>query len=544
EIDITLDNCIYGGTKLLYVSPERLLTDIFLERSRKMKINLLAVDEAHCISEWGHDFRPAYLQIKEFKEHIKPTKNIALTASATDGVKKDIISHLDYTHPEVFIKSFKRVNLSYSCFQLGDKERKLEEILHNVPGSSIVYVRNRRKTKDVSDWLNKIRIPSDFYHAGLTFDERSAKQDRWIQNRTRVIVATNAFGMGIDKPDVRTVIHLDLTNSLEAYYQEAGRAGRDGKKSFAVVLYDQKDILSLEENLEENFPQFHFLRHVYQSLINHLQLLPSSSLGLSQDFDLALFVKKYGLDSKKTYAALKILEKEGILQFNESFHSPSQLFIPMDNKRLYEFQVANANFDTFIKTVLRMYGGELFSHFMPIQESQLAQRLSINANEAVIILQKLNKLGVFNYSQKKENEQITMLYTGSVAALPISEKNILQKKERELARTQSVIKYVSQAVSCRSVAICSYFGEVTAMECGVCDICLDKKRKANQLELADSCRKTILQLFEQNEIIGIHQLPLLASTFRKELILEIVRELLDQNVLKYSSLEELTLVQK
>ena len=541
EIDIVLDNCIYGGVKFLYVSPERLLTEIFLERAKRMNINLLAIDETHCISEWGYDFRPAYLQIKDFREQIKPQRNIALTASAIDEVKKDIVSHLDYSNPKLFVKSFRRENLSYSCLNENDKEKKLFEILNNVKGSSVVYVRNRRRTKDLADLLRKEGIQADFYHAGLSHIERSRKQDQWIQGKIRVIVSTNAFGMGIDKPDVRTVIHMDLTNSLEAYYQEAGRGGRDGKKAYAVILYDQKDIEKLKENLDNSFPGFHLIRHVYQSIVNHLHIIPSEGVGFAIDFDLNQFVKKYELDSTKVYAALKILEKEGILQFNEAFFSPSKLFIPLDNKRLYEFQVANANFDIFIKTILRMYGGELFSHFITINESQIAEKLDITLEDVLFRLKKLNGLNVFEYAPQKESPQITLMYSGPVQQLPISEKNIRSKHEREIIRTNSVIDYVENLTICRSVNLCMYFGEMDAEECGICDICLEKKRKTESILKSIECKNAVIELFKMKDQIDVNELPSLLKAYNKELVMNTIRELLDEEKLTYSSATNLVL---
>ena len=310
QIDIALDNCIYGDIKFLYVSPERLQTKLFIERAKQMKINLLAIDEAHCISQWGYDFRPPYMKIAEFRALLPKVPMIALTATATEEVRADILNRLEMVNPQTFQQSFARANLSYSAFKEDDKERRLMKILQNVQGSGVVYVRNRRRTQEISDLLNKYNIQSTFYHAGLNAQERTKRQENWIKNRVRVIVATNAFGMGIDKPDVRTVVHLDLPDTLEAYYQEAGRAGRDGEKAYTVALYNQSDTENLEKNVLTSYPPLELVRRVYQSLGNLFQLAVGTGEFNSFDFDLLEFQNRFNLPPTDTYFALKILENQ------------------------------------------------------------------------------------------------------------------------------------------------------------------------------------------------------------------------------------------
>ena len=323
EIDFCLDNCIYGNYKFLYVSPERLRTDLFLARSERMNISLLAVDEAHCISQWGYDFRPAYLEIAQFRATIPDINIVALTATATPPVQQDIQDRLSFKEGRVYQQSFARPNLSYSALYEEDKEKRLLKILSNVPGTAVVYARSRKRTEFIARQLRSRNIQADHYHAGLDTDSRAARQDAWVQNKTRVIVATNAFGMGIDKPDVRVVVHLDLPDSLEAYYQEAGRAGRDGKKAYAVILYNQNDTDRLIEGVERSFPPLAVLRSVYQNVANYLRIAVGSSMLASYDFDLDDFAQTYRMKSSEVYYAIKRLGETGFLQLNESFYSPS-----------------------------------------------------------------------------------------------------------------------------------------------------------------------------------------------------------------------------
>src|SRR5690606_17304250 len=341
-IDLLLDNAIYGDTKFLYVSPERLQTELFIARFKQMKVGLIAVDEAHCISQWGYDFRPPYLQIATLRDLVPDVPVIALTASATAQVQTDIAEKLRFAEGYAFFrKSFARDNLSFVVRKTDNKGEKLLDILRKVPGSAIVYVRSRKATVELAGWLQRHQCPSSFYHAGLTFEERTRRQDDWIQNRTRVMVATNAFGMGIDKPDVRLVVHLDLPENLESYYQEAGRGGRDGKRAYAVVLYQKADTTNLVTRVEQSHPSYDFLKRVYQAIANHFQLALGSGAGESFDFDVHAFSERFQFAPVQVYNALKRLEEEGLVQFNESYYSPSQLHIMTDHQTLYEFQVAN-----------------------------------------------------------------------------------------------------------------------------------------------------------------------------------------------------------
>lgn len=488
EIDRILDNAVYGGLKFLYISPERLKTEMFLVRAKKMKIGLLAIDEAHCISQWGYDFRPPYLEIMEFRKIIPHVPCIALTATATKEVKQDIQDKLGFgtfkkaiegqENVKLFQQSFSRANLSYSVFEAESKELKLLDILQKVAGSAVVYVQSRKKAMTLATFLAQNRISADFYHAGLPNEERSRRQDAWIKNQIRVIVATNAFGMGIDKPDVRVVVHVDLPNTLEAYYQEAGRAGRDEKKAYAVLLYNEIDIKDLKKKIENAYPSPETLRKVYQQLANYYNLAVGSSAMASYDFDVLDFQKNFNTDAITTYYSLKQLEQEGFIQVSESFYHPSKAFFTVSNTDLYAFQVANANLDTIIKTILRMYGGEMFNAFTHISEQQIAKQMHTDTKTVVQQLQYLHQAQIISYSPQKDKPQLTFTTPRfKTEDLPIDIATLENFKQRDLAKVEAVTHYAKHLQRCRTQLLLEYFDEITDKTCGVCDVCLQKKKK-------------------------------------------------------------------
>ena len=478
EIDSTLDNCIYGNTKFLYVSPERLRTEIVIERVKQMTVCLLAVDEAHCISAWGYDFRPPYLQIAEFRQLIPETSVVALTASATPDVQADIIDKLALRQPQIFRQTFARPNLSYSAVLEADKEARLLRILQNVPGCAVVYVRSRRQTQQVAQWLIKQGISADFYHAGLSTQQRGDKQDAWIQDRTRVMVSTNAFGMGIDKPNVRVVVHLDVPDSLEAYYQEAGRAGRDGQKAYAVMLYTPADLENLRYRVEQLYQPVEMLRRVYQALANYAAVPVGGGEFSSYDFDLGSFANTFSLPPQETHYALKQLQLEGFIQLNENYFHPSRLTISLDNRQLYEFQVMHSRFDSFLKLLLRMYGGELFTDFLTISESTLARTFMVNQSEIEQLLTQLHQRNVVIYERQKDKPQLTFLTPRFDApSLPINLPELNRRKELALRKVQAATIYTEHSTQCRTRLLQAYFGEKPGDACGICDNCLKKKKR-------------------------------------------------------------------
>ena len=369
EVDLTLDKCVEGHYKFLYLSPERLTTDIFRARLPNMKINLLAVDEAHCISQWGYDFRPPYLQIAEVREELKNIPVLALTASATKNVCTDIMEKLQFKQQHVVRRSFERKNLSYSVLFEEDKFGRVLKMLDKVKGTAIVYVRNRRRTKEISQFLQQNKVSATEYHAGLSHGERSQKQEDWIQNKVRVIVCTNAFGMGIDKPDVRLVVHWDTPDNLESYFQEAGRAGRDEKKSFAVILYNNADVTELHTREADRFPDLEEVKTVYDSVGNFCRIAEGAGQGESFNFNLNEFLKTYKLNAIRTLNSLKLLEQEGYLSFSESIYLPSRLMMTVDKENLYRYEVMHPEHEVLLKAIMRSYGG-VFDYFSQIREEE------------------------------------------------------------------------------------------------------------------------------------------------------------------------------
>jgi ATP-dependent DNA helicase RecQ len=478
EIDVALDNCVYGNIKFLYVSPERLKTDLMLERVKRMRVGLLAIDEAHCISQWGYDFRPPYLEIAEFRKMIPEVNVIALTATATPEVKLDIQDKLDFKDGrKVFQKSFSRANLSYSVRTTDQKEAKLLDILTKVPGTAIVYVRSRKRTELLAHLLSSQGISADYYHAGLSTEERAGRQEQWINNKIRVIVATNAFGMGIDKPDVRLVVHVDLPDTLEAYYQEAGRAGRDEKKAFAVALLDENDGPGLLFKIKKSYPAIDKLKRVYQSLANFNKIAVGSSMLASYDFDLEQFANTYNLSKADVYYSLKILEEEGLVQLNEGFYQPSKVRFTVNNQQLYEFQIMNEKYEPIIKALLRTYGGELFSDFCQFEEKQLAKVTGMPLSEVRFKLQALDKQEVLSYLPQKTKPQVTFITPRFDASrLPLDKEKLERRKSRDLDKAQAVIDYVQENDRCRTLMLLEYFGEISDKSCGVCDVCIENKK--------------------------------------------------------------------
>ncbi|MBX2930075.1 MAG: RecQ family ATP-dependent DNA helicase [Saprospiraceae bacterium] len=477
DIDRTFDNCVFGGVKLLYVSPERLTTDMARERIQRMQVNLLAVDEAHCVSQWGYDFRPPYLQIPLLRELIPDVPILALTATATPEVVADIQEKLGFRKPNVFQQSFTRSNLAYVVRHEEGKEEKLVEILNKVAGSGVVYARNRKKTKDLALMLQRKGISADFYHAGLEGELRSQKQDAWIAGKTRIMVSTNAFGMGIDKPDVRTVVHTDLPDSLEAYFQEAGRAGRDGKKSYAVLLYNDSDRRNLERNFELSYPPMEYIRQVYRALGSYYQLALGSGQGESYDFDITRFCENFKLEPARTYSCLKILEQAGWLTLTEAVWSPSALLLTADKEAIYDYMLRQPKLDAILKSILRSYQGA-FQHHINIKEEQLARFLNIPAEEVIKALELMAKENILEYQPRKDKPQIVFLLERvDPANLTIDMELYQFRKQRQEKRIRSAVAYATDD-ECRSKMLLAYFGETDSRPCGVCDVCLERKKQA------------------------------------------------------------------
>jgi ATP-dependent DNA helicase RecQ len=531
-IDILLDNCIYGQQKFLYLSPERLQTELFQARFKKMNVNLIAVDEAHCISQWGYDFRPPYLRIAELRE-VKPNVPIiALTASATRVVKEDIIAKLQLKSPAVFQISFARENISLVVRETETKEKKLLEILRKVSGSAIVYVRSRKATQEIARLLQRNKISAAFYHAGLSHQDRTSRQHEWLADRCRVMVATNAFGMGIDKSNVRLVIHLDIPEDIESYYQEAGRGGRDGKKAYATLIFHEADVQSLRHKVEQSQPQVEYLQKVYQALANHFQLAMGSSEGESYDFDLDQFCRKFSLKSAAVYPALKKLEEAGLVTFNESFYRPSRVHFSIDKKKIYEFQVAHARFDSILKALLRLYGGELYADFMTISEAQLSSALKLSVPQVKGELQQLHELQLLAYEPSIDNARITFVLPRQDAErLPIDRMVLETRRNLHLRKMESIIQYAEQSQRCRMQLIQEYFDEITYSTCGICDVCIEKSKQLNSTTTKDYETQIIYLL--TNHAMSPEELEQQVAPKEKDLFVEVLREAVDAGQVYY-----------
>ncbi|MFT6935990.1 MAG: ATP-dependent DNA helicase RecQ [Saprospiraceae bacterium] len=499
EIDRVFDNCAYGKIKFLYLSPERLMTDLAQERIKKMNVNLIAIDEAHCISQWGYDFRPPYLEIAKIRILHPKVPFLALTATATPEVVTDIQERLEFKAENVFQKSFRRDNLAYVVLNDEGKLEKMLSILQKVKGSSVVYVRNRKKTKEAAQFLQLNNIYADFYHAGLTNDVRSKKQDAWINNQTRVMVSTNAFGMGIDKPDVRTVIHLTLPDSLEAYFQEAGRAGRDGNRAFSILLYSETDKVELERQFEQSYPAFSEIKQVYRALGSYFQLAIGSGLGESFDFDLIEFCRHYKFKVVETFNALKILMHEGWLFMTEAVYVPSSLMVKATKEDLYDYKLRNKGFENLITTILRTYQGA-FNNFVNINEGQLANFLKISGEHLRNILTALERDEIIEYRPYKETPQIIFTQPrADIQNLTIDNKRYEFLKNRQEYRIKSAIAYATKP-QCRSQLLSAYFGEMEIEPCGKCDFCTNRHSDEVSNEQFDAYQNNIKQFISESRL--------------------------------------------
>ncbi|MCK6650347.1 MAG: RecQ family ATP-dependent DNA helicase, partial [Bacteroidia bacterium] len=540
EIDIALDNCVHGNIKFLYLSPERLESEIVKVRLQKMKVSFIAIDESHCISQWGYDFRPSYLKILQLRELLPNIPILALTATATPEVVKDIQQKLGFKKENVLQKSFERKNLSYVVLPEEDKLARLLKIANNVKGSGIVYVRNRKKTQEIASYLKSNKISADFYHAGLDIKTRDIKQSNWIQNKTRIIVCTNAFGMGIDKPDVRFVVHIDLPDSLEAYFQEAGRAGRDEQKAFAILLYNTGDKLELTRNIETGFPRLEEIKTTYQALANYYQLAIGSGLGITKDFDIAHFCDTYQLQAIKTFNCLKFIEKEGYISLTDAIHQPSRIKLELNKEDLYKFQISNSKFDGFIKLLLRSYSN-LFDNFAKINEFELAKKANMKKEDVVKGLNYLQQLKVLTYLEQTELPQLTFtLPRADAKNLTLSKENFELLKKRAIARMEAVLDYAESTHKCRSQILLAYFGETNAYRCNQCDVCLEENKKTLHTDEFEMIAEQVKQLLA----IHSHDLKELVSkitTGNEDKILKSIQWLIDNQEIVYDQDQQLKL---
>ena len=527
DIITTLENCIFGNYKFLYISPERLDTEIFRTKLRKMKVSMITVDESHCISQWGYDFRPAYLKIAEIRELLPDVPVLALTATATPEVVKDIQARLHFRRENVFRMSFERSNLAYIVRKTDNKTGELLHILRSMPGSAIVYVRNRRRTKEITELLNNEDITADFYHAGLDDATKDIRQHRWQSGGSRVMVATNAFGMGIDKPYVRIVIHMDLPDSIEAYFQEAGRAGRDGQKAYAVILYAKADKTTLHKRIPDTFPEKEYIKDVYEHLQYYYQMAMGDGLDCVREFNIEDFCRKFKYFPVPVDSALKILTQAGYLEYTGEQDNTSRLLFTIQRDELYRLREMGDDMDKLIQTVLRSYTG-VFTDYTYINEDSLAIRTGLTRRQIYEQLVHLAKLRIVSYIPRKKTPYI--IYTRErieAQLIHISPEIYEERKARYETRINAMLEYVTNDTLCRSRMLLDYFGEKNEHNCGQCDTCIGLRKQTA------TCQPDREELYEKiHEILsGAPQTPaglLEQLPIEKELLTEALHRLLDE----------------
>ena len=527
ELELAYNQAVFGRLKFLYVSPERLQTDTFVEAVKRMKVCLLAVDESHCISQWGYDFRPPYLKIADIRPYMPKAPVLALTATATAKVVDDIQLRLGFKEKNVFQSSFERKNVTYNVVHEADKygvlRRKLEAMKE---GSAIVYVRNRKRTQVIADWLNSVGISATFYHAGLDAKTRDDRQNLWMQGKVKVIAATNAFGMGIDKPDVRLVIHMDLPDSIEAYFQEAGRAGRDLKPSDAFLLVSQADIQKLQDNLMQSYPELERIKLIYNALGNYFNIPVGAGQNVSYPFVIGDFANRYGFSIIEVFHTLKLLEREGFLVLSDSFDEPSKVMIKVSRDEIYGFQVNNPKYGDLIKCMLRGLPG-VMTDFVRIDEEAIAKKTGLTTEQVQEQLKKLESYHFLSYAQRDDKPQILFLSEFvDTKHFGLSKENYYDRKKDAEERVKAVIGFVNNDKECRSVQLLRYFNEKTRKTCGRCDVC-----QSQAMVPYDSIEEK-LQSMMGEEGLPMKEVLSRCSEFEEDNVLDAIRLLVDNGVLQ------------
>lgn len=541
EIEIACNNAVYGDYKFLYISPERLLSDNFLEYLIRFNLNLIAIDEAHCISQWGYDFRPSYLQIANIRKFFPKVPLLALTATATTEVIDDIQDRLLFPRKNLLRKSFVRENVIYLVRQKEDKLGYLVETVSKSRGSGIIYVRSRKKCREVSDLLRQQQVSADFYHAGLDPALRKDKQNEWMKGSVRVIVATNAFGMGIDKPDVRFVLHLDLPDSLEAYFQEAGRAGRDGERSVALMIYNSTDNRRLHKMVTDAFPEHERIRAVYRALCDYFQIAVGTGKNGFYTFQPEDFARKFSFPASTVYHSLKLMEREGFLVYTDDPENSSRLYFLAHRDELYRIETGSKSLDLLIGMLLRSYTG-LFNDYVRVDEVLLARRLEMTADELYQNLKFLSQQKIIHYIPRREAPVVQFLTERlDPGRIRISAANYMDRKINYQNRVDTVIAYARSEDRCRSVRLLSYFGEMDSKPCGHCDVCMGEHQSGISNAEFDKISKIVLQLLifgplEINEITGRMEI-------NEKKVLRVVRWMMDQGNLELNKSNQLILKQ-
>ena len=524
DLLVLLDNCAFGNYKFLYLSPERLQNDLVLERLLKLSINSIAIDEAHCVSQWGHDFRPAYLKINILKEHFPKTPFIALTASATKTVQQDVIVQLKLNKPEIYTKSFARENIAYMVFETEDKLFRLEQILKKNPEPSIIYVRNRKACLDYSSQLQAIGIKATYYHGGLTEREKDKNMQLWMQENAQVIVATNAFGMGIDKANVKTVVHIQIPENIESYYQEAGRAGRNGNKAFAVILTSNSDKIAAKHQFLESLPEKSFLKEMYIKLCNYFRIAINEGLDEEFSFNLNQFCAKYNLHILKTFNSLQFLDNQGIISLSKGFSEKISLQFIIESKEVIRYISLNSHHEEVILAILRNYPG-IYETQTNINLKLIASKSDTNEKKVSEILQKLKEKEIIDY--KAKTNDVTIIFneirdddrTINRVAKFLENQNNLKKNNLE-----SMLAYVNEKEKCKSRQILEYFGEKTSIDCGICSFCITKNKIKNEPDLLEKKIKKLLKIQEMSS----RELEKLTKNKTSEIVLAI-KSLLEKN---------------
>ena len=478
QTDTALTNCIYGGIKFLFLSPEKLKNNLIISRIKEMTINLIAIDEAHCISEWGHNFRPAYRKISEFREILPDVSILALTATANSNVIDDIQKTLKFNSSNIIKSSLIRPKLSYVVDDIIDKRKRLIKLLNKIKSSVIIYVDTRRKSEEISLYLNNEGFTSSFYHAGVHPDDRTKRQLSWSNNETRIIVATNSFGMGIDKPDVKLVVHMHMPSSIESYFQEAGRAGRNGETAFSFLLANKNDITKQENLLQTKYPDIKDIINIYQNISSYLQIAVGDNIEEYLAFDIEKFAKRYGHSTLQVYYSIKYLEKEELLKFSDENFSRSRFKFIKTNNELYKFQISNRYFDSFIRVLLRTYSNA-FNNFVTVDIISLEKKTNSNTDNILILFNKLKELEIIDFQEENNDPKIEYLRERLDLNINFFNKDKLESwKYFDTKKLNFISSYILNKSLCRSSMLLKYFGEIIDEDCGVCDVCIIKKRNS------------------------------------------------------------------
>ena len=531
EIIINLENCVFGNYKFLYISPERLSTELFLTKLQYMNVCLLVVDESHCISQWGYDFRPSYLKIAEIRRHLPKVPVLALTATATEEVVNDIQEKLLFKTKNAFRKSFERKNIAYIVRETEDKVFEILNILRKIEGSGIIYVRSRKKTQDLALELQRQGFSADFYHAGITSDQKTTKQNKWKTGECRIIVCTNAFGMGIDKPDVRIVIHYEMPSSLEEYFQEAGRAGRDGQKAYAVALYSVNDEKQLLKKINDEFPERNYIKDLYEKLACYFQIAVGSGFQVTRDFNLEEFCTIFKYSFTQAHHALKLLELSGYIEYTEETEKQSRLIFTVNRDDLYKYTNQDKNSENLLKVILRSYTG-LFADYVYINEELMSNRTGLSSNQIYEILKTLSQQQIIHYIPAKKTPTVTYLQNREdLKYITIPQSVYEERKNRISGRIKKTLEYCKRKEVCRNKLLLRYFGEKNAKDCGQCDVCLAKRKDGLNNYTFNKISEEIFEKLGDSGL-KIAQLTNMLPDFPQEKIIQVVRFLADEGKIK------------